>query len=167
MATEYNGRDDFIRGQGLPFLAHLLRRISDLMVSEAGDWEDEELGVRAPPRTASTMLLLAEQGPQSVTQIAEKLRQSHPLVISWLRQLEKLAFVKSSTDPADARRTLVALTPTGRAEARRMAEGSEKIGRAYAKLLREADADVHEALWRVHDLLRQGRLAALLRVQKR
>lgn len=160
-------RTDFIRAQGLPFMAHLLRRISDMMVAEAGAWEDEELGVRAPPRTASTMLLLAGQGPQNVTQLAEKLGQSHPLIISWLKQLEELDLIKSSSDPADARRTLIALTPAGRAEAKRMAEGSERIGRAYAKLLREADADVHEALWRVHDLLRQGRLAALLRAQRR
>ena len=161
--TSDTNSDDFIRAQGLPFMAHLLRRISDQMVADAGAWEDEELGIRAPPRTASTMLLLGEHGPQSVTQLAEKIGQSHPLMITWLKQLEKLKFVKSSVDPSDARRTLVALTPAGRAEARRMAEGSAQIGRAYAKLLREADADVLEALWRVHDLLREGRLAQILR----
>lgn len=109
------------------------------------------------------MLLLANLGPLSVTELAERLRVSHPLMISWLRQLQKQRFVKSAGDPNDARRTLMALTAAGRAEAKRMAEGSERIGRAYARLLREADADVFAALWRVHDLIEQGRLAALLR----
>jgi len=87
--------------------------------------------------------------------------------MTWLKQLENLKFVRSARDPADARRTLIALTPTGRAEARRMAQGSAQIGRAYAKLLREADAVVFDALWRVHDLLQRGRLAELLRTQRR
>lgn len=167
MAARKPKTDDFIRAQGLPFLAHLLRRISDQMVADAGAWEDEELGIRAPPRTASTMLLLLVQGPHSVTQLADKLRQSHPLMITWLRQLEKLKFIKTAPDPDDSRRTSVTLTPAGRAEAQRMAAGSKQIGRAYAKLLREADADVFDALWRVHNLLRQGRLAELLRAQRR
>lgn len=161
-----NDRLDFIRAQGLPFLAHVLRRISDQMVTAAGDWE-EELGIRAPPRTASTIKLLDTQGEQSVTQIADKLRQSHPLVITWIRQLEKLKLVRSFADPQDGRRTLIALTAAGRTEARRMAEASEVIGRAYAKLLREADAEVFEPLWRLHDLLAAGRLAELLRKQRR
>jgi DNA-binding MarR family transcriptional regulator len=113
------------------------------------------------------MRMLATQGPQSVTQIADKLRQSHPLVITWLRQLEKLKLVRSFADPEDGRRTLIALTAAGRAEAQRMTAASDEIGRAYAKVLREADADVFDALWRLHDLLEAGRLAELLRRQRR
>ncbi|MFZ2030320.1 MAG: MarR family transcriptional regulator [Vitreimonas sp.] len=169
MPAEADERDDFIRAQGLPFMAHLLRRISDHMVNEAGAWEDATFGIKAPPRTASTMLLLDQDGAQSVTQLAERLRQSHQLMVTWLKQLEALKFVKSAPDPDDARRSLAVLTPAGRAEARRMREASAMIGRAYSKLLREAHADPHmlEALWRVHDLLQRGRLADLLRMERR
>ena len=157
-----NGPDDFIRDLGEPFIAHLLRRISDRLVQDAGKYE-AEIGIRAPPRTASTLLLLKARGPQSVTAIADALRQSHPLIINWVGELQRLGLVRRSADPSDARRSLVELTTDGGAEAERMASASIQIGEAYRKLLAEADAPIHEPLWRVHDLLVQGRLAELLR----
>ena len=150
--------DDFIRDQGLPFLAHLLRRISDRMVEDTGEFE-RGIGIIAPPRTASTMELLRQRGPHSVTEIADAVRQSHPLVISWIGQLETLGLVSRSADPKDGRRTLIALTRKGAREAERMAAASEIIGRAYARILANADAPVHDALWRVYDLLSRGQLA--------
>jgi len=156
--------DDFIRTLGLPFLAHLLRRISDKLVTDAGEYESE-IGIRAPPRAASTLLLLRERGKLGVTEIADALRQSHPLVISWLAQLEQAGLVRRSSDPKDARRALLALTPAGSLEAVRMAEASERIGAAYARLLEECDAPIHGALWQLHDALMRGRLAELLRVE--
>ena len=44
-----------------------------------------------------------------------------------------------------------------------MAAASPIIGCAYAEILAEADAEMFEALWRVHDLLMRGRLAESLR----
>jgi DNA-binding MarR family transcriptional regulator len=158
-----NPESDFVRTLGLPFLAHLLRRLSDRMVAEAGDFEDR-LGIRAPPRTASTMLMLRIQGPKSVTEISEQLRQSHPLVISWIKQLSAHGLVTRSSDPVDRRRTLVALTPAGEEEAARMAAASPVIGEAYGTVLAEADAHVFDALWRLHDLLVRGRLTEELRL---
>ena len=155
--------DDFIRAQGLPFLAHLLRRLSDRMVAEAGAFE-AGLEIVAPPRTASTMLLLLTEGPQTVTGISARLRQSHPLVISWIKQLRALGLVTKSTDPKDGRRSLVALTEAGVAEAKRMAALSPVIGEAYAAVSAEAEADLFEPLWRVHDLIERGRLADALRL---
>lgn len=153
---------DFIERQGMPFLAHLLRRVSDRMVIDATAFYGRS-GIAAPARTASTLLLLTEKGPQSVTSLAETLRQSHPLVITWIRQLRKLGFVDLASDPKDARRTLVSLTPEGRKEAKRMAKALEILGRAYAAILAEADAEIFDALRRVDGLIGQGRLAGRLR----
>ena len=153
---------DFVRTLGLPFLAHLLRRISDRLVYDAGAFE-AELGILAPPRTASTMLLLRTQGPQGITEIAERLRQSHPLVISWIQQLRALGFVTRSADPDDRRRSLVTLTSAGMEEADRMAAASATIGTAYERVLSEADAHAFDALWRLHDLLERDGLAEALR----
>jgi DNA-binding MarR family transcriptional regulator len=145
---------DFIRAQGMPFLAHLLRRISDRMVADAGAFYRRQ-GIRAPARTAS----LEQQGPQSVTWIAGKLRQSHPLVITWIRQLKKLGFVTVSVDPADRRRTMVALTREGRDESGRMAAALQRLGRAYLAVLSAAEADLFDPLWRLDDRLAAGALA--------
>ena len=89
-----------------------------------------------------------------------------PVVNHRLSQLRALDLVTKSPDPQDRRRTLVALTDAGVAEAMRMAAASPMIGAAYADVLAEADADLFDALWRVHDLIGRGRLADALRLNR-
>lgn len=152
---------DFVRASGLPFLAHLLRRLADRLIGEAGEFYADR-GVTAPARTASTLLLLREQGPQSVTDLAAKLRQSHPLAITWIRQLATLGFVAQATDPGDRRRTLVSLTAAGEAEAERTRSALDLLGRAYEQLLTEAGTDLFDGLWRLDALTEDGQLLSLL-----
>lgn len=136
---------DFIAKLGLPFMAHMLRRMSDTLVAGAGEWE-AEIGIRAQPRTASTLQLLDREGPRAVTDIAARLKQSHPLIITWLRHLEDEGFVRTMQDPADRRRTLVSLTASGRKEARRMREASDVIERVYGELLDEIGIELFDGL---------------------
>jgi DNA-binding MarR family transcriptional regulator len=152
---------DFVRAKGLPFLAHLLRRLADRMVADAGEFYVRQ-GVTAPARTASTLLLLREQGPQTVTDLAAKLRQSHPLAITWIRQLGKLGFVAQSTDPADRRRTVVSLTHSGEEEAERTRAALEQLGRAYEQLLADSGTALFDGLWRLDALTSDGALLRLL-----
>ena len=160
--TRRTASEDFPRSQGLPFLAHLLRRLADRFVAEAQEYYAEQ-GIVAPARTASTLILLQEQGLQSVSQIASKLRQSHPLVITWIRQLSRLELVEQKVDPLDRRRTLISLTPKGQLEAERMAAALSRLGAAYEKLLEEVGMDVQQPLWRLEEISRDGRLLDLLR----
>ena len=139
---------DFVQSEGLPFLAHVLRRLSDEFVQGCERWYPL-FGLTAPPRTASTLHLLLRHGPRSVTEIAEALRQSHPLVITWVRQLKALDLIATAVDPADRRRTIVRLTDSGTAEAERMLAADKVIDSAYQTLLDEADAPVFDALWRL------------------
>ena len=105
--------DDFIQRQGPAFLAHLLRRLSDELVQGASAWYPQA-GVTAPPRTASTLLALDEHGPLAVMELATLLRQSHPLVIVWIKQLKALGFVETRIDGNDRRRSVLSLTRTGK-----------------------------------------------------
>lgn len=146
--------DDFVRSEGLPFMAHVLRRLSDELVHGCERWYPL-FGLTAPPRTASTLHLLLRRGPQQVTQIADALRQSHPLVITWVRQLKALDMIATAADPGDRRRTIVSLTTLGQAEATRMLAADAVIARAYRALLDEADAAVFEPLWRMEAALRE------------
>ena len=90
--------DDFIQKQGPAFLAHLLRRLSDDLVQQASDWYPTA-GVTSPPRTISTLLALDEHGPLAITELAKLLKQSHPLVIVWVRELSALLFIGSTIAP--------------------------------------------------------------------
>ena len=146
--------EDFIRAQGPAFLAHLLRRLSDELVQGAGDWYPKA-GVTAPPRTASTLLALDANGPLGVTTIAALLRQSHPLVITWIRQLETLALVETLADPHDRRRSVIALTRKGRAEVKRLREALVPMEQASRALLDVAAPGMFDALWRMETACRE------------
>jgi DNA-binding MarR family transcriptional regulator len=154
--------EDFIHRQGPAFLAHLLRRLSDELVRGADAW-CPEVGVTAPPRTTSTLLALDEQGPLGVTEISTLLRQSHPLAINWIRQLQSHGFVKTRTDTGDRRRTVVALTAKGAAEIRQIRKALARMGEASQALMDEAAPGLFDALWRMEQACRREAFADRLR----
>lgn len=152
---------DFVESQGLPLLAHLLRRVSDELVRGCEEWLPT-IGIIAPTRTSSTLRLLNDRGPLTITAIASALRQSYPLVITWVRQLEKLQLVESAADDADKRKRIVSLTETGRQQVILMADADRVLSRAYQELFDEADADLLRPLWKIEHSLRSVPLAERL-----
>ena len=153
---------DFIRRQGPAYLAHLLRRLSDELVRGAEAWYPE-VGVTAPPRTTSTLLALDERGPLGVVELAKLLRQSHPLVITWVKQLQEHGFIKTRTDTADRRRTVVVLTAKGVAEVRRLRKALKRMAETSQALMDEAASGVYDALWRMEQACRHVAFADRLR----
>ncbi len=145
---------DFIKGEGVPFLAHLMRRLSDDFVRACAEWYPAA-GLMSPPRCASTLHALARFGPLGITDIAREISQSHPLVIRWVRQLMALGLVETRASPADKRWTIVALTPAGEAEMVRSRAADAAIALAYRRLMADADAPVFEALWRMEQACRE------------
>ncbi|HEY2685983.1 MAG TPA: MarR family transcriptional regulator [Steroidobacteraceae bacterium] len=155
---------DFIRQQGAAFLAHLLRRLSDDLVRGGSEWYPE-VGVTAAPRTTSTLLALAERGPLGVTEIADILRQSHPLVITWLRQLKADGFIRQRADSKDKRRTVVALTAKGASEVTRLREALRTMRVASQRLMDDAAPGLMDALWKMEQACRDTPFAQQLRKQ--
>lgn len=161
--NETEGRnEDFIHRHGPAYLAHLLRRLSDELVHGADAWYPE-VGVTAPPRTTSTLLALDEHGPLGVTEISTLLRQSHPLVINWIKQLRAQGFVKTRMDKADRRRTIVALTAKGVTETKRLRKALVRMGEASQSLMDEAAPGLFDALWRMEQACRREPFAERLR----
>lgn len=161
-----NEEEDFIRRQGPGYLAHLLRRLSDELVRGADAWYPE-VGVAAPPRTTSTLLALDEYGPLGVTEISALLRQSHPLVINWIKQLQAQGFIKTRFDKTDRRRTVVALTDKGADETRRLRKALTRMGKASQALMDEAAPGLFDALWRMEQACRREPFADRLRKSSR
>lgn len=153
---------DFIHSQGPAFLAHLLRRLADELIRGAEAWYPE-MGVQAPPRTISTLLLLSQEGPLRVTAIASRLRQSHPLVIVWLKQLDELGLTCADSDPEDGRRTLISLSRKGKREVKRIREVLVTMEAASLRLLDAAGPDALEGLWRMEVACREQSFVELLR----
>lgn len=142
-----------MESQGLPLLAHLLRRVSDEFVRGCEEWLPT-VGIIAPTRTSSTLRLLNERGPLTITQIAEAIRQSYPLVITWVRQLEALNIVESRSDTADKRKRIVSLTETGSRQIALIAEADRMLAQAYRDLFDEARTDLLAPLWTIEHSMR-------------
>lgn len=154
--------EDFIKSCGPQFFAHLLRRVSDQIVRGEEIWLSETGGV-TPPRTVSTLYALDRFGPLGVTQIASLLRQSHPMAITWARQLTSRGLVEARVDSGDRRRTVLSLTRKGKKELARVKREGQIIIAAQAELFAQARADIYDALWRIEEALREKPFAERLR----
>jgi DNA-binding MarR family transcriptional regulator len=136
---------DFVRALGLPFMAHRLRRLSELILEGASE-ELRRFGFDGPARAGSTLLLLRDNGPTGITEIAYRLRLSHPLIIKLAAALAGAGLVRDESDPADHRRRLLALTRKGEAEAARIEHFSAALGRVFGAMFEEAGADLFAAV---------------------
>jgi len=144
--------NDFIHSQGLIFLPHVLRRLANRFI-DACDAVFPDFGIIVPPRLVSTTHLLFERGPQSITDIAAAIGQSHPFVIKAVKQLKALGLVDTRPDPKDGRRTIVKLTSKGKGQAQRLLDVRPVFEAAYHRLMSEADAKIFDSLWRMEKAL--------------
>jgi len=156
--------EDFVRALGLPFMAHRLRRLSELIL-EGSSAALRSIGFQGPARAGSTLLLLRDNGPTSITEIAYRLRLSHPLIIKLAAALGEAGLVRDESDAADSRRRLIALTEKGRAEAARIADLSAALGRVFAAMFEEAGADLYAALERFEEAAEARPIAARLEAE--
>lgn len=156
------GADDFVVELGLSLTAHRLRRASEMLVDAYARWL-EDVGPDVPVRAFSTLVLLDETGPQGVTQIARRLRFTHPLMIELTRQLEAKGLVTARSDPADGRRRVLELTPEGVAAAARVRERLKTLEGFYTSLFDEMGVDLLDAVERLEKAARKRPLLERLR----
>lgn len=156
--------NDFVKTQGVGYLANVLLRLYDHLLRGFDEWYPEA-GMITPARMRSALLALSEHKQLSVTELAAMVGVSHPLLISWINYARELGLVRTRPDAEDRRRSLVSLTARGREEVRKNAYYSRNVARrAYERLLEEADAkDLFEALWRVEEACRRKPFADRLR----
>lgn len=159
-------QQDFIESLGPAFLAHLMRRLSDAIVEGCTKWH-EEIGIPTTPRTSSTLLALDAHGRLAVTELATLLRQSHPMVIKWVRLLRQQGLARIGKDPNDARRSLVSLTAKGRSVVQQLRDALVLVEQAVAELAEESAADLVSGLWSMERALRDRPFIERLRAQQR
>jgi DNA-binding MarR family transcriptional regulator len=155
---------DFVRSLGLPFLAHRLRRLSELILQGSSEGL-RRIGFAGPARAGSTLLLLRDNGPTGITEIAYRLRLSHPLIIKLAAALAEARLVEDQGDPADNRRRLLALTAEGEAEAARVERFSAALGRVFGAMFGETGADLFAAVERFEAAAEARPIAARLEAE--
>jgi DNA-binding MarR family transcriptional regulator len=152
---------DFIESQGNAFVAHRLRRSSDLIVQQVGEVL-ATLDVDVPPRGASMMLLIDQEGPIGVVEISRRLRLSHPLIVRMVQRFVTAGLATIDADAQDARRRLVVATDKGRKQAAKIRAFNDRLGMALEALFAEIDCPMVEVLDRLDAALEATPIAQRL-----
>ena len=95
-------------------IASRLRRLSDQY------WQGvtvlyRESGIDFEVKWATVFLLIARQGPVSVTEVADRLGVTHPAVIQIVNELVKQDLIRSVKSDDDSRKRMLMLSPAGEA----------------------------------------------------
>lgn len=144
--------DDYIRSQGSPFVAHRLRRSSELIVNQVGAMFDRQQ-LSVPPRGASMLLVIDGEAPIGVIDISHRLQLSHPLIVRMAQRFHDLGLITMVKDTGDARRKQLAPTAKGRAEAATLREFNAQLAVMFGELFAEIDCDLLSVLDRLDEAL--------------
>jgi DNA-binding MarR family transcriptional regulator len=145
--------DDYIESQGRAFLAHRLRRSSELILEQVGAVLVRK-ALSVPPRGASMLMLIDERAPIGVVEISRRLQLSHPLIVRMAQRFEALGLVTVERDPDDARRKRLVPTAKGRAEAAAVRRFNAALDAMFERLLGEIGCDLIAVLDRLDAALR-------------
>lgn len=128
-------------------LPHHLRRVIDLLL-DGGTAIHNDLDLKTPVRARSMMALLQDKGALSITEIAGRLRLTHPHIIRKAAELEALGLVSEAFDESDQRKRLIELTTLGRREAKAIMKTFESIRRMNEDLSAEIGVDLYKGALR-------------------
>ena len=144
------------------FIANQLERLADLIVLQGNEMLDAS-GIEFPSRTVSSVLFVGENEPASTADIARALGQPHQLATQRVDLLIQLGIFERISDPDDARRKLLRLTPKGREQFQILSDQLEKAGQAFSALFAEIGCDFPAATQRVAAALKTTPLVSRMK----
>lgn len=101
--------------------------------------------------TLSTLIAKhGHEGTIYVSQLAEASRQAMPVISRGLRTLEQEGLIERITDPNDRRKTLVRITPQGRAAS---AAGEEALVRYFSGIAHRLTPEQRQQFSQLKDIL--------------
>jgi DNA-binding MarR family transcriptional regulator/GNAT superfamily N-acetyltransferase len=97
---------------GLLALGSLLKKVSDRLLKDVDDIY-QALGSSLSARLVPCLMLIKDNGQLSVSELADKLGQTHSAVSQMSRKLLAQELIFDAPDPKDERRRMLSLTPKG------------------------------------------------------
>ncbi len=105
-------------------------------------------GVRLPGYTTSIVQTIYHDGPQSISDLAGRLRLSHQLASQRVQWLVREGFATVASGAEDRRTRIVRLTRAGRLEGDKLQRFLPLIEKAYRDLFDQVGLDLHDAVVR-------------------
>jgi DNA-binding MarR family transcriptional regulator len=136
---------DFVESLGALTLDHRFKRMMHRLLAEADDiYRALDLPIKA--RWCSTLLLLEEEQSLTVTEVAERLRLSHPAVVQILDDMASTGLVRKVQDRRDGRRRRLSLSAKGRRWMPVLHEVWDEMSRAQTEAFGVTGCDMLAAL---------------------
>ncbi len=132
---------DFVESLGALTLDHRFKRMMHRLLGEA-DEIYRALGLPIKGRWCSTLLLLEQEVGLTVTEVADRVRMSHPAVVQILDDMANTGLVRKVQDPADGRRRLLSLSAKGRRWMPRLHEAWNEMAKAQEEAFAATGCDV-------------------------
>ncbi|MHB1005297.1 MAG: MarR family winged helix-turn-helix transcriptional regulator [Chloroflexota bacterium] len=126
---------ELVPSQAIEHAAMTMRRLAVAMQTSQPGWLDMDLTVGQ----IRGLFALASHGPMTIGQVAETLRIRLPWASTLVDRLVEVRLVQRGEDPADRRRTLAWLTPSGEALVTHAREGGQEHLRACLEKLAADD----------------------------
>jgi DNA-binding MarR family transcriptional regulator/GNAT superfamily N-acetyltransferase len=145
---------------GSLLLGSRLRKVSEALYAGV-DEVYRSAGVDLPSRCFPILFLLRDHGRLGISELAEKLGQTHPAVSQMSRKLLRNRVVTESPDPRDDRRRLLSLSRRGRSVMARLEPVWKAIMAAVAEL--EAEHPLSQHLTAIDRALEARGFAARIR----
>ena len=120
-----------------------------------------KIGLKVPPRSASTLILLRREGPKGITEIAFRIQLSHPFVIKLCDRLIDAGLALSERDQADARRRMIVLTDQGLEVARNLEHFTDALADAFQQIFDRSGVNLLSAIERFEIAASQQSIAGL------
>ncbi len=145
---------DYIEKLGALVLDHRFKRMMNRLLSES-ERIYKARGLDFKPRWASTTLLLSQEGPLSISEIASRLRVTHPAIIKIASDMEQRGLVSAEVDPIDGRKRLLRLSPQGKSTLQKLQPIWRELAAVQEELFRTAGCDILLLLGRVEQELEE------------
>jgi len=156
---------DLVARLGPLALATRLRRLAEMLYRD-GPRIYDDAGVDFEPRWFPLYhLLLEATAPVTVSLAAKALGQRHPAIVQIAREMCRRGMLVSTADRKDRRKTMLRLTPKGRAALTGLRPVWADIEAVARELLREAGGDFLARVTRIENAL--SRAGVYQRVRQR
>jgi DNA-binding MarR family transcriptional regulator/ribosomal protein S18 acetylase RimI-like enzyme len=157
---------NFYDQAGKMALGSRLRRLSEMLTEEATRiYSLYNVGLE--PRWFPVFFVLTEQNDLSIKEVAGRIQQTHASVSQVVKEMKKRELVEERKDDGDGRRTLLCLTPKGRALVPPLKQQTTDVGSAVEELLAQMQHDLWKSMQETEYLLRQQSLSERVRNKKR
>lgn len=138
-------------------LGSRLRKLSDTITENATKIY-EMYGVDIEPRWFPVFFMLSHNERMGITEIAERIDQTHASVSQVIKQMKKKGLITEVKDRKDGRRNVVALSDKGRNIIPRISDQYTDVGAAIEELIGEMQYDLWKAMEETEYLLTQKSL---------